>query len=308
MSPEKQKDFRRALGQFPTGVTVITAVDAQGEPVGVTASSFNSVSIEPPLVLWSVARSAYSATIFENAEHFIVNVLGRHQVDVSNACARQGEDKFAQIDWQPGLGGVPVIANTAACFQCKTWNLYDGGDHIIVVGEVLEYSQNDSIMPLVFARGSYALVAPQPVSPADAANLPKDGFLANYSLYQLHRAYSSYSAELYTLLMSEFDISAEEWRLLTLIADAGDIGISSILPLVMQPEEECRDCLQGLADRGYLDFTDDDHVVINRSGADIAEQLFSYAKSHEENALKRLSKEQQDELSMSLKTVAAAFA
>lgn len=307
MNPEKQKDFRRALSQFPTGVTVITAVDSQGEPIGVTASSFNSVSMDPPLILWSVARSAYSATIFENAEHFVVNVLGKHQVDISNTCARQGEDKFAQIDWHPGVGNAPIIANTAAYFECKTWNLYDGGDHIIVVGEVLDYSHDESIMPLVFARGSYSLVAPQPVSSVDAANLPEDGFLANYSLYQLHRAYNSYSAELYPLLISEFGISTEEWRLLTLIADTGDISFNSILSLVMQPEEECRICLQDLANRGYLDFTNEDHVSINRSGADIAERLFMFAKSHEENALKRLSKEQQNELSTSLKTVAAAF-
>ena len=94
-----KKAFRYALGQFPTGVTVITTLDEEGNPIGVTASSFNSVSMDPPLVLWSVGRNAYSSKIFEQAEHFIVNVLAESQVDISNTCARQGEDKFANIQY-----------------------------------------------------------------------------------------------------------------------------------------------------------------------------------------------------------------
>ena len=155
-----KKAFRYALGQFPTGVTVITTLDEEGNPIGVTASSFNSVSMDPPLVLWSVGRNAYSSKIFEQAEHFIVNVLAESQVDISNTCARQGEDKFANIEYKSGLGGCPVLADTAACFECKTWQLYDGGDHIIVVGEVVNYKNNQALKPLVFARGSYAVTAP----------------------------------------------------------------------------------------------------------------------------------------------------
>ena len=153
------KAFRQALGQFPTGVTVITTLDKEGNPIGVTASSFNSVSMEPPLVLWSVAKKAYSAKIFEEAAHFNINVLGESQIEISNTCAKQGADKFANIGFQSGIDGCPILENTAACFECKTWKLYDGGDHIIVVGEVLKYQSNPSIKPLVFARGSYAVTA-----------------------------------------------------------------------------------------------------------------------------------------------------
>lgn len=155
-----KKAFRNALGQFPTGVTVITTKDEDGHPIGVTASSFNSVSMEPPLVLWSVAKKAYSAKIFEAAEFFIINVLAESQVAISNTCARQGADKFANIDYSEGLGGCPKLADTAAYFECKTWKLYEGGDHIIVVGEVINYENNSSNKPLVFARGSYAVTAP----------------------------------------------------------------------------------------------------------------------------------------------------
>ena len=153
------KKFRHALGQFPTGVTVITTLDKAGDPIGVTASSFNSVSMDPPLVLWSVGKKAYSAKIFEEVKHFNVNVLGEAQVDISNTCAKQGTDKFANIDYESGIDGCPILKDTAACFECKTWKLYDGGDHIIVVGEVIKYQSNSDIKPLVFARGSYAVTA-----------------------------------------------------------------------------------------------------------------------------------------------------
>ena len=151
MSGFDQKDFRQALGQFPTGVTVITTLDKEGNPIGVTASSFNSVSMEPPLVLWSVAKKAYSAKIFETSPHFNVNVLGEGQMDISNTCARQGEDKFAKINYKSGIDGYPILEDTAACFECKTWKLYEGGDHIIVVGEVIKYQNNSDVKPLAFA-------------------------------------------------------------------------------------------------------------------------------------------------------------
>lgn len=150
-------DLRRALGQFPTGVTVITTLDVTGSPVGVTASSFNTVSLDPPLVLWCVAKDAFSAEVFETAEYFAVNVLGDQQVDISNNFARQSEDKFNGVAFVPGKGGSPLLENTAANFECKTWKLYEGGDHTIVVGEVLGYQATESVTPLIFARGDYAV-------------------------------------------------------------------------------------------------------------------------------------------------------
>lgn len=153
------KAFRYALGQFPTGVTVITTLDDDGLPVGVTASSFNSVSMAPPLILWSVAKKAYSAKIFENRQHFVVNVLRDTQIDISNTCARQGEDKFVNINYQSGIDGCPILKDTAAYFECKTWQLYDGGDHTIIVGEVLNFKKFDDVKPLVFSQGAYAVTA-----------------------------------------------------------------------------------------------------------------------------------------------------
>lgn len=149
------REFRNALGSFATGVTVVTCKDADGNPVGATASSFNSVSMDPPLILWSVTKSIHSANAFINAEDFVINVLSADQMETSNGFARSGEDKFAGADTEEGIGGVPMLKDCVTRFQCKTWATYDGGDHEIIVGEVKAMDTSDR-EGLVFYRGGYA--------------------------------------------------------------------------------------------------------------------------------------------------------
>ncbi len=158
------KDFRCALSQFPTGVCVVTTRDDSGKPVGVTASSFNSVSIEPPLILWSIDKNIYSTKTFERSQHFAVNVLCRDQIDTSNLFAKQGTDKFKDVNFENGIGDVPLFKNCSAQFECKTWNVYEGGDHLIIVGEVLNYRYVRENSPLVFACGSYAVQSQHPAT------------------------------------------------------------------------------------------------------------------------------------------------
>lgn len=153
------RDFRQALGQFPTGVTVITARGPEGRPMGMTASSFNTVSIDPALILWSVDKSAYFADILGESTYFAVNVLSAEQAGISNKFASKNTDKFDGIEFTNGLGDAPLLANCIAQFECKTWQLYEGGDHIIVVGEVMAYKSDASLSPLVFSQGTYASTA-----------------------------------------------------------------------------------------------------------------------------------------------------
>ncbi len=149
------REFRNALGQFATGVTVITTRDTDGHYVGVTASSFNTVSLDPPLVLWSIDKSSASLDAFSKHGYFAVHVLAAGQEHLSNNFARRGEDKFANIECTLGQGEVPLLPECAACFQCKLAYEYDGGDHVILVGEVLEYQAFDA-KPLIFHGGRYA--------------------------------------------------------------------------------------------------------------------------------------------------------
>lgn len=157
------KALRHALGMFGTGVTIVTARDDGGTPVGVTANSFNSVSLNPPLVLWSIARSARSCAAFMQARHWNVHVLSAEQQALSNRFARQGEDKFAGVDLDGGMTEAPLLRGCSARFQCRLRFTYDGGDHIILVGEVLGFDRSEQA-PLLYVTGNYAIASPR--SPA----------------------------------------------------------------------------------------------------------------------------------------------
>jgi flavin reductase (DIM6/NTAB) family NADH-FMN oxidoreductase RutF len=153
-SPIDPRDFRNALGTFATGVTIITAVGADGKPVGLTCNSFASVSLNPPLVLWSLVIYSQSMSAFQNASHFAVNVLGASQQALATKFAKSTEDKFAGVEWQPGLGGAPLLTDSVANFQCRSADRYYGGDHVIFLGAVEAYAYNRD-EPLLFARGGF---------------------------------------------------------------------------------------------------------------------------------------------------------
>lgn len=148
------RDFRNALGTYATGVTIITAAAPDGKPYGLTCNSFASVSLNPPLVLWSLVVYSSSLAIFQNASHFTVNVLGASQQALANKFAKSSDDKFTGVDWAPGLGNAPVLAESVANFQCRSVNRYYGGDHVIFLGAVEAYTYNTK-EPLLFARGAF---------------------------------------------------------------------------------------------------------------------------------------------------------
>jgi flavin reductase (DIM6/NTAB) family NADH-FMN oxidoreductase RutF len=153
-SPIDSRDFRNALGTYATGVTIITAGGADRKPYGITCNSFASVSLNPPLVLWSLGLYSSSLNIFQNARHFAVNVLGASQQGLANRFAKSSEDKFAGVAWTPGLGNAPLLADSVAIFQCRAANRYYGGDHLIILGAVEAYTYNRN-EPLLFAHGGY---------------------------------------------------------------------------------------------------------------------------------------------------------
>jgi len=148
------RDFRNALGTYATGVTIITAAAPDGKPYGLTCNSFASVSLNPPLVLWSLVVYSSSLTVFQNASHFTVNVLGASQQALATKFAKSSDDKFTGVDWTPGLGGAPVLADSVANFQCRSVNRYYGGDHVIFLGAVEAYTYG-ATEPLLFARGAF---------------------------------------------------------------------------------------------------------------------------------------------------------
>ena len=154
-----QRSFRSALSQFPTGVTVVTAPNADGDPLAMTVSSFNAVSLDPPLVLFSVRRTAYSLPTLLAAEHFAVSVLRGDQTELSARFARPEGSKWAGLEPRIGATGCPLAGEGLATFECAPHAVHDGGDHVIVVGRVLSFEVADEGDPLVFFRGNYHSIA-----------------------------------------------------------------------------------------------------------------------------------------------------
>jgi flavin reductase (DIM6/NTAB) family NADH-FMN oxidoreductase RutF len=159
-----RRDFRRALGQFATGVTVVTARTPDGRKVGVTVNSFSSVSLDPPLVLWSLSRQAPSFADFTHATHFAVNVLAASQHHLSRQFSTPLPDKFSGVEFAEGPAGVPLLSGVNAHFICRNVRQYDGGDHLIFLGEVEDYKYSDG-EPLVFHSGRYRLATRHPDIP-----------------------------------------------------------------------------------------------------------------------------------------------
>ena len=154
MTLNAPEDIRRAFACFATGVAVATTIDAEGRRVGMTISSFNSVSVDPPLVLWSIANDSLSYDAFAAAEHFAVNVLAEHQREFSDRFAARGGDKFAGLDCTEGRYGSPILPEFAACFECRCEYRYPGGDHEIIVGRVLDF-EDRKLDPLIFYGGKF---------------------------------------------------------------------------------------------------------------------------------------------------------
>lgn len=160
--PIDTHDLRRAFGSFATGVTIVTTLDKQGEPCGFTANSFSSVSLDPPLVLVSVAKSAYGLSIFTESQGFAINILSEQQRELSNLFASKGADKFSGVGRQAGATGVPLLDDVVAWFDCENYQQVDAGDHVILIGKVLDYGYNADA-PLGFCRGAYVSFGLSPV-------------------------------------------------------------------------------------------------------------------------------------------------
>ncbi len=150
-----QQEFRAALGMFATGVTIVTARTPQGKLIGLTANSFNSVSLHPPLVLWSLARAAGSMATFSTGSHYAINILAADQQELARRFAAKGADRWAGVTFDEGAGGAPLLAGAAATFECFNRSRYEEGDHVIFVGEVERCSHRTGASPLLFHGGKF---------------------------------------------------------------------------------------------------------------------------------------------------------
>jgi flavin reductase (DIM6/NTAB) family NADH-FMN oxidoreductase RutF len=150
-----RQEFRSALGMFATGVTIITARTATGDLVGLTANSFNSVSLDPPLVLWSLNRSAASMVALSAGSHYAINILAADQKELAERFASKREDRWGNVDFTDGLCGAPLLAGATASFECFNRSRYEEGDHVIFVGEVERCEHRPGVSPLLYHGGKF---------------------------------------------------------------------------------------------------------------------------------------------------------
>jgi 3-hydroxy-9,10-secoandrosta-1,3,5(10)-triene-9,17-dione monooxygenase reductase component len=219
--------LRDAFGSFATGVTIVTTSGPAGADVGLTANSFSSVSLDPPMVLWSLARTAASIEAFRSCGHFAVHILSADQEKLSARFASKGIDRFQGLALDRGPDGIPMLPDCMARFACKLAYQYEGGDHVIFVGEILDFSHS-ARKPLVFHGGRYGMLLPRQVTsaaePLDAlSNLSSDDLL-----YQVSNAYFRTRQAVIDEL-ERHGWTAEEYAVLSITGQEDGLGLSEIV-------------------------------------------------------------------------------
>ncbi len=297
---EKQRDidpkaFRRALGNFATGVTIITTQALDGTKIGVTASSFNSLSMDPPLILWSSIKDTPSCKIFESATHFAVNILASDQMDMSNHFARQQDDKFAGVEWEEGLGGSPIFPNCAGRFQCEAYDKLDGGDHWIFVGRVILFDDFGR-SPLCFHQGSYSMVFGHPESfsgsSEGASSNANEGRMGNHAFFLMLRAVRAYQ-ERYRPKLVTLGLNLIESRMLIVLNDLPGSNLEELVVYLHTPIVEAKEALQSLIDRELISDEGQGYALTD-SGRCKTEQSWNLAEAHAKETFKRFSPEEVD--------------
>ena len=151
--------LRNALGRFATGVAIVTAIDPDGQPIGLTVNSFSAVSLDPALVLWCLDNNSHNLAAFRKASHHAINILAANQQELSNRFATWPAERFAGLPWQTGIGGAPVFPGCCATFEVANETAYAGGDHTIFVGRVERFGERVDLAPLLFHAGQYRALA-----------------------------------------------------------------------------------------------------------------------------------------------------
>lgn len=302
---EDPRAFRRCLGQFATGVAVMTA-HCDSQLAGMSVNSFAALSMDPALVLWSIRKESASLPLYRNASHYAVNILSVQQADTSMHFANPASDKFARIDWDKGLGGAPLIHGCIAHLECALHQVIEGGDHFILVGQVERYTRYQG-EPLLFAQGRYAVVqefpaaTPTIVAPtSDKTGLPFESEsasfmrLANYAAKQLTSNFEAYRAQL--------DLSIAQIRLLGWLRTQ-HYTQEELAGLTYIGLEELKYALQDMLQSGQVQLQDGTYAL-TPEGHSKANAIASNVASFEKRLFANISCEEQQEMRSALLSLA----
>lgn len=284
--------FRRSLGEFATGVTVITTC-VDGVYYGMTSNSFASLSLDPPLVLWSVRYESQSYPAFRDCTHFTVNVLADSQVALSQNFARSGPDKFEGLTVREGQGKAPVLADVAACFECSLAETHAGGDHLILIGQVERYARYDR-RPLLFARGRYAVAVDHPETRVAALGAPAKPDSARVpTLAQLlARAYGSIAHRLEQSRKSDgLGLTLMQARLLKTVQTYPESTLQDLLPEIFLDFNASQNILESLEGMGLISTDDAGRVRLTEAGEDRINAVVEHTRTNEQDLFKGVAKE-----------------
>lgn len=283
--------FRKALGQFPTGVTIVTAQSGDRR-LGMTANSFASVSLDPPLVLWCPAKAAPSHDAFVAAEGFAIHFLGADHQDLALRFAGRTAEKFADIPHETGISGAPLLTELAPIFECRTWARYDGGDHTILVGEVIRLVERVHD-PLLFHSGVMRRIEGPRRTPAAASS----GFVRNYLAYLLARASVIVSGEFHATL-GTWNLSVPEWRVLACLTDADGLSVGELAAMALMKQPRLTKVLDRMEAEGLVERrgTAADRrrtpIHLTAKGRKLVKPVLRAARAHEADLLRRFSDEE----------------
>ena len=287
-----RRAFRQCLGQFATGVTVMTA-ETGGHRVGVTANSFSSVSLDPPLILWSISKTSRSFQAFAEARHFAVNILGQDQIRLSQIFSSAEADKFAEVDWSIGRHGSPVLDGVNALLECEREAIYEGGDHVIIVGRVLHFATLEGA-PLIFAQGKYGVAESHPSLrslPEAAGEATSDAADESSLMNLLYRTYHSVSLNFEDHRRAE-GLTQAQARVLAALYDAAGQTTDDLARTIYLGKRDTEDAVADLAERSFVTISPKRTISLSSGGRKRREAMLARATEFEEEQLAGLTREE----------------
>lgn len=301
------RQFRAALGTFATGVTIVTTRDAAGNDIGITANSFNSVSLDPPLILWSLAKSSLSLPAFMDAKHFAVHILAADQDALSNRFAKRSSEKFTQLEIARGADGIPLLSGCAARFQCHTAFRYEGGDHVIFVGEVKEFEHSNRA-PLLYHGGRYAMALPMMPNVEQLASAPSEpdsSFSQDFLIYLLSRAHHQLFIELRREL-ERFGVNEDGWFVLSLLGVSDNRTLAELNQLLAYTGKHISyELVASLGANGFVQlhgsYDPQVRVTLTPHGRQTVIELVAAGKAFEDHATRNLDESEQRMLKQALR-------
>jgi len=307
------RQLRNALGSFATGVTIVTTRAPDGTPIGLTANSFNSLSLDPPMVLWALAKTSKSLPAFGAASYFGVHILAADQQALANLFATRGADKFAEQDLDAGPGGIPLLRGCSARFQCRTAHQYEGGDHMIIVGEVIEFDHFDR-PALAFHGGAYANLIRQPSSLEGPVEYPPgaDGsFSRDFLGYMLGSAHARLMAGVRGNL-ERYRLAEEHYHVLMFLSNEDNLTVAELAAMTQLADRHLTyQTLAVLAIRDLISLSGGDYpstrARLTPEGHRVALELGVALKAAEAHAERYLGANEAQTLKMLLRGILAAI-